>query len=465
MKCTIKTLDEVWCTLLGIHPNHMKILSDEFALYVLGFKHMPLYQLGRWDGKVRFIEKSGKTYIKLLSRIIPYLDKWGYNIELIDNRTYYESPNLIDENIFINTDAQIKLRYYQVEAVNKAIENGDGVLILATSAGKTMITAALSHAYSSMGYNTITIVPSTDLVKQTIETYELVELDTGIFCGSSKDYQHKNVVATWQALQNSPHILTYFKALIYDEMHGAKSTVSSKILNEHCKHIPFKFGVTGTFPKDNTERLTLHCALGEILYEVSAKQLMDEGFITPVEIEGLCIKQSNKPEKFPDYGSERTYLSKNEERIDFISDLVAVKAQEYGNVLVLVNSVSFGEKLTANIEGAVFLYGGIDTAERKEQYNQYKSRNDIITIATFGIASTGISIDEIYCLIMVDANKSFIQTIQTVGRSLRKAEGKEKAHVIDVHSNLFWSKKHFKERKKWYEEAQYPVISEYDIKI
>jgi superfamily II DNA or RNA helicase len=81
----------------------------------------------------------------------------------------------------------------------------------------------------------------------------------------------------------------------------------------------------------------------------------------------------------------------------------------------------------------------------------------MIIIASAGIASTGISIDRIFCLVLLDTGKSFVKCIQSVGRGLRKKGDKSKIHVADIYSKLKYAKKHYKERKKFYEEAQYPL--------
>ena len=328
----------------------------------------------------------------------------------------------------------------------------------------TLMTAAISHAFSSKGYMTITIVPSSDLVEQTYESYVKFGLDSGVYSGDNKDYHHDNVVATWQAIQYNPRILENFECIIWDEAHGIKANVAQKLLNESASTCPFKFGVTGTFPKPEADAMSLVSSIGEIMIEIPAKWLMDNGYLTQVEIEQICLKQKDK-ESFPDYASERAYLSKNEPRMDVIADLIITKCQEYGNTLVLVNSISFGEKLAKMIDGAVFLYGATKKSERKNQYDQFEENDDIITIATSQIASTGISIDRIQCLILVDAGKSFITSIQSIGRSVRLAAGKTVAHVVDIFADLKWSKKHSKDRKKWYNEAEYPIVAEHQIKI
>ena len=463
MKCILHVRNEVYVTINGLKNDHVTFLWDAFAPYVDGYRHMPMYKLGRWDGRVRFYEKTGKTYVRLLPRIIPQLESWGYEIDIIDDRLYYQPPALINSSMFEHRHG-FTLRPYQVQAINLGIENSGGFLLLGTGAGKTPICAALSHSYSSMGYDTITIVPSADLVKQTAKTYRFLGLDTGIFSGDEKDIHHMNVVATWQSIQNNFKILSKFKCVIWDESHGAKANVAQQILNEHMMNAPFKFGVTGTFPKAPADQMSLNCAIGDILIEVKVRWLIDNGYLAEIDIRQVLIKQKGCQD-FSDYSAERSFLAKNELRTDTIADLIIAKAGEFGNTLVLVNSIPFGQNLADIIEGATFLYGGSHTDDRNEQYSMYETQDDMIVIATAGIASTGISIDRIKCLIIIDAGKSFIRAIQTVGRGTRLAADKRKVVVFDVFADLKWSKAHSRERAKWYKDAEYPITNKHIIKI
>ena len=97
--------------------------------------------------------------------------------------------------------------------------------------------------------------------------------------------------------------------------------------------------------------------------------------------------------------------------------------------------------------------------------DQFETENDLIVIATAGIASTGISIDRIFCLMLIDAQKSFVKCIQSIGRSLRKGKDKEYALVIDVHSKQKWARKHYSERAKFYKEANYPILKKQTLKV
>ena len=86
MKCVLTVKDEVWCYLSGLTPSHIESLHNTFGVHVDGYFFMPAYKMGRWDGKIRFFEKTGKTYLRLIDRILPYLDKWGYDVDIVDQR-------------------------------------------------------------------------------------------------------------------------------------------------------------------------------------------------------------------------------------------------------------------------------------------------------------------------------------------------------------------------------------------
>ena len=469
MKCFITIRDEVFCFITSILPNHTEALYKEFGVFVDGYFFMPHYKLGRWDGKAHFYDKTGKTYIRLLEKIVPRLEAWGYDIELVDHRPEQATPSIkIDEFLMGNIEVfgkQFQLRPYQVDCVAAAVRHGSGFIVAGTGAGKTSITAGISHAYGSAGHRVLTIVPSSDLVDQTAEWYDLLGMDVGIYSGTEKDIDHQHTVATWQALQYNPDIIKNFTVLIWDEAHGVKATVAQKLLNESGKHIAFRFGVTGTLPKPEADLMTLEASIGPVLKTISAKWLIDNGYLSRVDIQPVELNELYIDEEFPDYASEKAFLIKSPQRMEMIADLIISKCAEYGNTMVLVNSIPFGEKLAALIKGAVFLYGASAKDVRKEHYEMFENNDDLIVIASAGIASTGISIDRIFCLMVVDPGKSFIKAIQSIGRGLRKGHDKDYVHVVDVHSKQKWALKHYKDRAKHYKEAEYPILKKQVLKV
>jgi len=130
--------DEVYMTIAGLAPSDHKFLFDKFSVFVDGYFFMPAYKLGRWNGKIAYYDNTGKVYFRFLEEILPYLEKWGYEIELHDERRPVSLVTTRLTKDWFNGRSQvpIEIRPYQVEAVNLALDAGSGFVIAATGAGK-----------------------------------------------------------------------------------------------------------------------------------------------------------------------------------------------------------------------------------------------------------------------------------------------------------------------------------------
>lgn len=464
--CHIWVRDEVYMTVAGIEPSDHQFLWNRFGVEVEGSWYMPARRLGRWDGKIRFYEKTGKVFMRFLPDILPFLEKWGYEVELHDERRPVPlvEGRLHEKWFDGKSQVPISIRPYQLEAVNAALDAGSGFVIAATGAGKTIMVAGMCDVFGSEGYRSITIVPSSDLVEQTSQTFKLCGIQHGLYSGAKKDLYQPHVIATWQALQNNPTVMEDFQVAIVDEAHGAKAATIGDLLTNHGKNIAYRYGFTGTWPKPLTDQYTLRGSIGDILYRIDAASLIEMGYLSNLEIQPIEIKES-VDEEFPDYASEKAYTSRSSDRLEFLADLIIAKAAEHGNTLVLVNSIKQGQQLQKLIKDSIFLCGADETEVRAEWYSTFAERDDLIVLATAGIASTGISIDRIFHLCLIDAGKSFVRAIQSIGRGLRKGHDKDFVHVSDVHSGLKFGKKHARERIKFYKEASYTVLKTVKAKL
>ena len=181
MRVKLIIKDEVNVKIEGLSLADRKTLSNQFKYEVPGARYLPAVRLGRWDGRVAFFQLGGSTYINLLPEIIPYLEREGYEIELEDTRAYSTSFsfNEIKETTFAEhlwpkghplAGEPILLRDYQLEIINNFLLNPQSVQEVATGAGKTLVTAALSWSVQPYG-RSIVIVPNKSLVTQTEADY------------------------------------------------------------------------------------------------------------------------------------------------------------------------------------------------------------------------------------------------------------------------------------------------------
>jgi superfamily II DNA or RNA helicase len=487
-KPNIVLLDEINCSLVNFPSKTLQYFHKKFQYEVPSARFSPKYQLGIWDGKISFFTTSGNTYINLLPKIVPDLLKLKIKFEVVDSRSKSKiSLNHIDKDFFnhiIHPDTQepIEMRHYQVNAVNKLIDERGGILLGSTGCGKTIITAAICKVYNNIGIKSLVIVPSVSLLNQTKKVLINCELDIGELSGKLKDPNHETVISTWQTLQNIKPIVTSFQMILIDETHQAKAQVIKDILSSGGKNIKYRYGLTGTMPKDEIDLVSINTILNDIVYEIPARQLINEGFLADLHIQINQLTENfeeqysnfieNNPRSkikysqfknsyFPDYQAEKTYLRTNENRLNYLADLL-IERSLIGNVFALVDNIQFGKKLLKIIktkhdgEHTYFVSGGDDAKNRQKIYDLFKNNDNILCIATVHCAGIGTDISRIYQLFLIDLGKSFIRTIQAIGRGLRKAKDKDYIDVVDISSDLKYSKNHVSERIRFYKEAEYP---------
>ncbi len=151
MKCKLIIRDEVNVKLDGLELTDRKNLVNKFKYDIPGARYLPAVRLGRWDGKVAFFNLGGTTYINLLPDILPYLDERGYDVDIDDQRSYSTVLDLkqVCETTFSDKQwpdgTPIVLRDYQVEIINRFLTTPQCIQEVATGAGKTIMTAALSN--------------------------------------------------------------------------------------------------------------------------------------------------------------------------------------------------------------------------------------------------------------------------------------------------------------------------------
>jgi len=188
-RCTITLTDEVNCIVGGIDDIYLKYFYDLFAYFAKNYFFNPKYEMGIWDGKIRFFERGGKTYIFLLDQIVPLLVEMGYEINIIDKRlTHNITPKLIDENYFSHiideeTNEPFTLRDYQVNSVNAVLKDNGGIIVAGTGAGKAqpLICNILTlHGWVKMGELKVgdSVINPTRGQAKIIEIFPQGEIDT-----------------------------------------------------------------------------------------------------------------------------------------------------------------------------------------------------------------------------------------------------------------------------------------------
>jgi superfamily II DNA or RNA helicase len=475
MKCKIILKDEVNCKLEGLELTTRRKCEKKLKFFLQHARHTPAYKLGRWDGCISFFTVGGNTFVNALPHIFDIIQNDGYEIEIDDRRAKWniEFPMIAEDHFGDKSwpeghpvaGTPVILRDYQVEIINKFLANPQSIQEIATGAGKTLMTASLSNLIEPYG-RSIVIVPNKDLVTQTEEDYINLGLDVGVYFGDRKEYGKTHTICTWQSLniieknyrdgKNEMSLDDFAEdvvCIMVDEVHQAKADVLKKLLTGSFRNVPIRWGLTGTVPKEDSDRLSLEVGLGEVVHQLAASDLQDQGVLSSCDI---TILQMQDDVAYDNYQSELTFLTTNNKRLDYL----AKKIQEMsltGNTLVLVDRIAAGQGLVERLgDDVVFVSGNMKSKDRKTEYDSINTGNNTITIATYGVAAVGINIPRIFNLVLVEPGKSFVRVIQSIGRGIRKAKDKDNVQIWDITSNAKFSKRHLTERKRYYKDANYP---------
>ena len=481
--------DEVNVKVEGLELTERKKLVDKFKYEIPGARYQPSVRLGRWDGKVPFFNLGGTTYINLLPQIIPMLDQWGYDIEVDDVREYSTTFNFapVDESSFSHVlwpkghpaeGQPVMLRDYQVEIINRFLENPQCIQEVATGAGKTLVTAALSASVQEYG-RSIVIVPSKDLVRQTEADYINMGLDVGVLFGDRKEYTKTHTICTWQSLNTLLKNTKNYEAdvtindfiegvvcVMVDEAHSAKADALKTLLSSVFARVPIRWGLTGTVPKEDYAAQALFCFIGPLIGKLSASDLQEAGHLANCHVNIVQLKDYVE---YKEYQAELKYLTTNTDRISYIAKLID-KIKEGGNTLILVDRIESGKLLQAELStlfsllskkpDVSFVSGSTKSKDRKEEYDEISTATNKVIIATYGVAAVGINIPRIFNLVLFEPGKSFVRVIQSIGRGIRKAQDKDHVEIWDITSTCKFAKRHLTTRKKFYTEANYPYSIE-----
>jgi superfamily II DNA or RNA helicase len=474
-QCKIIVKDEVNVKIEGLELSERKALTKMFEYEIPGARYLPAVRLGRWNGKISYFSLAGSTYINLLPEILPYLDNAGYDIELDDLRDYTTTFTFdkVSEDTFKNKNwpkghpkegEPVVLRDYQIELVNNFLENPQSLQEIATGAGKTLMTAALSNSVEKYG-RSIVIVPNKSLVTQTEADYINLGLDVGVYFGDRKEYNKTHTICTWQSLNNmlkktkageaEVEIGDFIEGVVcvmVDEVHMAKADALKTLLTGVFAKVPIRWGLTGTIPKAKFEAQSIYVSLGNVIGKLSASELQDQGVLARCHVN---IMQLQDGKEFTNYQSELKHLLEDSERLDKIASLIS-GINDTGNTLILVDRVNAGKEIVSRLPGSVFVSGATNMVERKEEYDEVATSSNKIIVATYGVAAVGINIPRIFNLVLIEPGKSFVRVIQSIGRGIRKAEDKDHVQIYDITSSCKFAKRHLTQRKAFYKEANYP---------
>ena len=476
---TLKKKNEVYVT---VHSNEEYVhreLSDYFTFEVPEAKYLkknPRYKY--WDGTIRlYSPATGDLYHGLMKHVQTWADEKKYIVEYEKNDWY---GDIEDDNKFVSPAgvkhfmdkiSNIKPRDYQYKAVYEAIKYNRKLLLSPTGSGKSLMIYAIVRYYAATAKKILIVVPTTSLVEQMVNDFVSYGWNADdfihkIYSGKDKVTDKNIIISTWQSIYKFPK--RYFDdidCVIGDEAHLFKSKSLTGIMTK-LHNAKYRFGFTGTLDGSKTHKWVLEGLFGECEQVTKTDDLIKDGYLSKFRIKVLLCKHA--PQHFESYHDEMEYLVEHKGRNNLIKNLVN---DLEGNTLVLFNYVEkHGDPLYELINSTIdperklfFVHGGTDVEDREEVRQITETESNAIIVASYGTFSTGINIKRLHNIVFASPSKSRIRNLQSIGRVLRKGEGKDIATLYDIADDIGgqnYTLKHLNERVNIYndENFKYEVI-------
>jgi len=489
-------------------------IKDHFSYMVPGAMWTPQYKAGAWDGKICLFNTT--------HRRLPY----GFLFELIDllkrNNCEVKAEDavkkLFGDKSFnpddVNYDLLFYPRYYQKDAIEKALKYKSGLIISPTASGKSVcISYVISHLIRNEKIQrALIIVPTTSLVVQFYEQmieYKIPEELVGKFYADSKDWDKPILISTWQSLTvesektrkseissirkslrkksikkdekaklterlntitsdeyienvnrldaQRESLLKSIDAVIVDEVQTAKSKMVSSLLRK-TTNAEYRLGFTGTLPEATIDTQQIKSYLGPVIVEYGVDELTQAGFVNPCNVNIINIEYDKAPKGKLNEIKDQLFES------DFRNDVLCSLVESPQNYLFLVSRIEKeGKPLERLLKERFpdyqikFLNSSISVNEREIWRKKCMNEDKIILIAIYSLFQAGIDMPGLQNVVLASSYKSKVRILQSIGRSLRKNTDKGTSQIFDICDKTRYLTQHSRKRIEFYENERFNI--------
>lgn len=438
--------------------DQLAIIQHECQFKMEGsdYKQMSFRNRGiQWDGyKKLFNIQTRRFNIGLLSRIINLLNKYGLQVNIIDNRIHLPQKYNYQYDITM-------LRDYQMQAVITSVMHGNGILKVATGGGKTVIAGCTIGA---LGKKSIFIVHTRDLLYQAKESFEKIFPNEVIGQIGDGVIEYRNItVATMQTLAILGGVEVgknkYDEDATNDEFKIVADRIKKHEFNEYRKTVQcvmmdevqivcsqtaqgvrflfesadYAFGYSASPWRDDGSDLEIEGAFGERIVDISASELIRSGYLVrpKIMIHNTTYKCDDISGNYVDI--YKRYIVENDVyNIQVAND--AINMWRSGmNTLILVTQINHGNAIADIIKsmgiGVSFISGKSGMKRRKQAIQDMRDGRISLLIAST-IADVGLDIPRLQCIVEAGAGKSSVTALQRLGRIMRPYYNKEECIFI-----------------------------------
>lgn len=430
----------------------------------------------QWGSRSREMSRKKTTkrtkkniffYTGMLPRLINGLD--AYNLKPQLHNTAYcplpYNPPYLPPVTFPDGRKFEDFRPDQRELIDAAVKAQRGVLKAFTGFGKSLTVMGIISAFPTR--RVLFLTHSIPLLEQVSEDLRIF-YEHGVLGGKKKQWKGQRIVlATRQSAINIPVDEGLFDVdiLFQDECHHTNSFSSDYFTLISNIRAPIRIGVTATLPTTQEGTMALEAAFGPVIAEMGVEKGEELGLLAPPKIHITEVPNFVRIRSKKHYmDSYMAGVVNNQGRNEMVCDDVEKLVKADCTVLVVVTRVLHGKRLQSMLRDRLgyfvpFISGGIETESRENVKDIFK-RKEIKCCVANVVWREGIDIPSLDCVVNASGGKSEIMTLQTVGRGLRKPEGKSEVLIVDYKDGTHkWFEDHFGERMRIYKENNWEMMS------
>lgn len=264
----IEDINQSFSVIKNIDIDTFNLVSPQLSVFVDGYRFMPAYKIGIWDGQKKFYKIINNNFVfprGLAKYVLKKLKSANISAEYQETVSEYHRPTKEEFTDFVNTLGLPFPPYgYQIESAYDSIINARQIRQMSTGSGKSLTIYIIIRWMLSQGYKSVVIVPTIMLTTQIYEdfkSYGMQDTESIHLIGGDNKVKHFDkavTISTWQSLIGSPELFSDVDCLVVDECHKARSKSFEEIIFPSASSGQgFRIGMSGTLPSNLVDKLTL----------------------------------------------------------------------------------------------------------------------------------------------------------------------------------------------------------------
>lgn len=423
-----------------------RIVSDQISARLRfrprRYEYTRAFKSGSWDGWIKLYRSWDQTFpVGLTDMVRGILEELGY-------RAVIEDFRLEGGKIGLEWSGY-KLRDYQREVLDRALEKGDGFISMPTGSGKTLVALKLIH---ELGKRAVVLVHRKELLYQWRDEFiKSLGVEPGLV--GDGHYDERDFTISMMQTANVKPLQRKYDILIADECHHIPADTFQLVADTIDAR--YRFGLSATPWREDGKEMMIWAQTGTLIARMSLERMVTNGYLAKPKF--VILKHYG-------YFSTRTYQSeyklmircpqRNEAIINYVEQMHGKGYKIY----VDVKRINHGKDLTKMLKErgvkAIFISGRSTSKKRQEVLSTFEA-DGFVLVST--LIKEGVDLPAMNMIVLAGGGKSRTMTIQTIGRALRPKKGENEAYIVDLDDGGRFMHKHSSQRQETME-SYYGVL-------